>query len=365
MGRLFWKFFIFIWLLQMAAMVAVGTSFWLRHKAFEAERAQEMAATGKVWKRDPRHPKPPYRGPFPVEPLIATLFASLVSAALLARYFSKPIRNLKTAFDAAADGNLDVRIGHTMHRRKDELADLGHDFDRMAERLKQAMQSQRRLLHDVSHELRSPLARLQAAVGLARQSPEKLVNTMDRIELESSRIDQLVGELLTLSRLDAGAYDLNGEPFMISELLDEILDDARFEAESSGHLVAFEGGSHASVRGHAEWLHRAIENVVRNALRHTPAGKTIRLSCEDDLPNGAIRIAICDEGPGVPEAELPQLFEPFFRGVHAQGTAGHGLGLAIAKRIINAHGGTIHARNRVQGGLCVDIVLPANLPENG
>lgn len=365
MGRLFWKFFIFIWLLQMAGMVAVGTSFWLRHKAHEAERAQEMAAAGKAWKHDPRRPKSPYRRAFPVEPLIATLFASLLSAALLARYFSKPIRNLKTAFDAAADGNLDVRVGQAMSHRKDELADLGHDFDRMAERLRQAMQSQRRLLHDVSHELRSPLARLQAAVGLARQSPDKLITTMDRIELESSRIDQLVGELLTLSRLDAGAYDLNGEPFMINELLDAVLDDARFEAEGSGHLVTFEGGSHAKVRGHAEWLHRAIENVVRNALRHTPAGKTIRLSCEDDFPNRIVHIAICDEGPGVPEPELPQLFEPFFRGVHAQGTAGHGLGLAIARRIIDAHGGSIRARNRAQGGLCVEIVLPACQPGNG
>ena len=358
MGRLFWKFFIFIWLLQMAGMITVGTTFWLRHKAFEAERAQEMAATGKVWKRDPRHPRNPYRKTIPVEPLIATLLASLLCAGLLARYFSKPIRHLKTAFDAAADGNLDVRIGNSMGQRKDELADLGHDFDRMADRLKQSMQSQRRLLHDVSHELRSPLARLQAAVGLARQTPDKLTASMDRIELESSRIDQLVGELLTLSRLDAGAYDLNGEPFMIMDLLDEILDDARFEAETSGHRVEFAGDSSASIRGHAEWLHSAIENVVRNALRHTPAGKTIRLACEDDL-SGNILISVCDEGAGVPATELPHLFEPFFRGAQANGTSGHGLGLAIAKRIVEANGGSIRASNREAGGLCVDIILPA------
>lgn len=378
MGRLFWKFFIFIWLTQMAGMVAVGTTFWFKHRA-EDQNRQSMEEPrppgfpgnspppppdGFVGRPPPveaRRPPPPQpRGPrsFPAIPLVWTLLASLGSAALLARYFSKPIGHLRDAFDAAANGNLQARVGDSMGRRRDELADLGHDFDRMADRLNTLMDAQRRLLHDVSHELRSPLARLQVAVGLARQQPEKLESTMDRIERESSRIDDLVGELLTLSRLEAGVLGASEEEIRVAELLADIVEDARFEAEGNQQQVMFEGSCDVVLKGRPELLYRAIENVVRNALKHTPSGKRITVTCGVDMAARTLRLAVLDEGPGVAEAELSGIFEPFFRGSGAQNTDGHGLGLAIANRVIQSHGGSINTSNRPGGGLCVEMLLP-------
>ncbi len=367
MGRLFWKFFTLIMLVQLAGMVAVGATFWLRHQAEEQGRLQAGAPSFSPrppdWRSsrpppppDGLHRPPPRRGPFPLEPLIATFFVSLICAVLLARYFSRPIRNLRDAFEAAASGNLQARIGDSMGKRRDELADLGHDFDRMAERLDSLITAQRRLLHDVSHELRSPLARLQAAIGLVRQSPDKLEATVDRIERESGRIDHLVGELLTLSRLEAGVMGAMDEEIPLGDLLVDIVEDARFEAETRQQAVVFESACEVMLRGQPELLHRAVENVVRNALKHTPSGKRIGVICR--LDGATLRLSVLDEGPGVAESELDGIFDPFFRGSGAQGTDGHGLGLAIARRVIQAHGGAIMASNRPEGGLCVEMTLP-------
>lgn len=362
----------------MAGMVAVGTTFWFKHRA-EDQNRQSMEEprppgfpgnppppppdgfVGRPPTVEARRPPPPRpRGPrsFPAIPLVWTLLASLGSAALLARYFSKPIGHLRDAFDAAANGNLQARVGDSMGNRRDELADLGHDFDHMADRLNALMSAQRRLLHDVSHELRSPLARLQVAVGLARQQPEKLESTMDRIERESSRIDDLVGELLTLSRLEAGVLGTSEEQIRVAELLADIVEDARFEAEGNRQQVMFEGSCDVVLKGRSELLYRAIENVVRNALKHTPSGKRITVTCGVDMAARTLRLAVLDEGPGVAEAELSSIFEPFFRGSGAQSTDGHGLGLAIANRVIQSHGGTIKACNRPGSGLCVEMLLP-------
>lgn len=294
----------------------------------------------------------------PVEAIVINILVGLLSAGLLAWYFSKPIRHLRTAFDAAASGKLATRIGASMGNRSDELADLGHDFDRMAEQLQALIESQQHLLHDVSHELRSPLARLQAAIDLARQTPEKLEATMDRIELESTRIDALVGELLTLSRLEAGVMgDLQDEIHM-DELLADIVEDARFEAGMQGRSVEFSGDCSVAVRGRAELLGRAIENVVRNAIKHTPPASGIRIVTE--VQNNVLVIAIQDNGSGVPTDELEHIFEPFFRSRTSNGTSGHGLGLAIAKRAVEAHRGTITAHNRPAGGLNVEIRVPVS-----
>jgi signal transduction histidine kinase len=378
MGRLFWKFFIFIWLAQMAGMVAVGTTFWFKHRAEDQSRQMmEGAKPPDFSEEDAIHPPPPAgsdgrslpldahrqsfprpRGPFPVIPLIWTFLASLISAVLLARYFSKPIDHLRDAFDAAANGNLQVRVGDSMGSRRDELADLGQDFDRMADRLNTLMDAQRRLLHDVSHELRSPLARLQAAVGLARQRPEQLETTMDRIEHESGRIDELVGELLTLSRLEAGVLGMEDEEIRVGDLLTDIVEDARFEAKLNQQQVLFEGRCDVVLKGRPELLARAVENVVRNALKHTPPGKRITVVCSVDEQSRILRLDVLDEGTGVAESELSSIFEPFFRGSGAYNTDGHGLGLAIAKRVMRSHGGSIQASNRASGGLCVEMLLP-------
>lgn len=374
MGRLFWKFFFFIWLAQLSAILATGTTFWLAHRA-ENERLvsldQGQRPSPEFWRegrpfppgKPPHPPGPPRPGyPFvPVVPLIATLLASLIFAALLAWYFSKPIRSLRSAFEAMVGGNLEVRLGPVMGKRRDELADLGHNFDRMASHLNDLIDGQRRLLHDVSHELRSPLARLQAAIGLARQQPERLESSLQRIERESVRMDRLVGELLTLSRLEAGVMGAMEEEVNVGELLAGVVADARFEAEASGRTVEFSGCGEVIVTGNAELLHRALENVVRNALRHTPEGGKVTLEVRLDANN--LRIAILDHGPGVPAKELNGIFEPFFRGGESQHTDGHGLGLAIARRVVESLGGSIRAQNREGGGLCVEIMLPLKRAE--
>lgn len=371
MGRLFWKFFFFIWLAQLTTIAAVSTTFWLGHRAQEERLAQlvrnpppspELRPDGRPFPpgRFLRPGGPPRPGfPFvPVVPLVATLLASLIFAALLAWYFSKPIRSLRSAFEAMAGGDLAVRLGPSMGQRRDELADLGRNFDRMASHLGALIDGQRRLLHDVSHELRSPLARLQAAIGLARQQPEKLESSLQRIERESVRMDSLVGELLTLSRLEAGVMGGVEEEIELGELLADVVADARFEAETGRRGVEFSGCGEIHVRGRAELLHRALENVLRNALRHTPEGGKVALEVHADAGGNSLRLAILDQGPGVPEKELDSIFEPFFRGGGAQSTDGHGLGLAIARRVVEAHGGSVRASNRAGGGLCVEIVLP-------
>lgn len=379
MGRLFWKFFLFIWLVQIIGMFGVGAIFWLEHRPlragpgadhhqrrppFDGERPFAMPPGDRLPPGPPVFPEAPrFAGNPPPEPgihlpflpFIGALLASLVCAAALAWYVAKPIRRLRQAFNAAAEGRLEARIGRDMDGRRDELADLGRDFDRMSERLEALINAQRQLLHDVSHEMRSPLARLQAAIGLARQQPARTEDSLARIERESERIDQLVGELLTLSRLDAGVGG-EQEAVELGELLANIVEDARFEGAARGLRVDFVAGEMPEIRANAELLHRAIENVVRNALRHSPDGEVVRL--EAGVLGSFFRLAVLDRGPGVAEPDLERIFQAFFRGeVQASGN-GYGLGLAIAKRVITMLNGKIRAENRSAGGLAVEILLP-------
>lgn len=301
--------------------------------------------------------RPPRDDYFPVMPMLLAMLGSLVSAALLAWHFAKPIRRLRQAFDDVAAGKLDTRIGPT-GKRGDELTDLGRDFDRMAHRLESVLQAQRQLLHDVSHEMRSPLARLQAAIGLARQRPDRVDTWLDRIEHESTRMDGMIGEVLALARLDGGADPASQDEISLDELARQVADDARFEAQASGKSVTLQADGPVTVRGNTELLHSAIENVVRNALKHTAAGSEVTVQVASDSAGKQATVTVCDHGPGVPEAELELIFRPFQRGSQNGNLPGHGLGLAIADRVVRNHGGVITARNRDGGGLCVEIVLP-------
>ena len=300
-------------------------------------------------------------------PLAAAIAASLLFSFLLAWYFARPIRDLRQAFEAASQGDLAPRF-QASGKRGDELTDLGRDFDRMTGRLRSLMDSQTRLLHDVSHELRSPLARLQAAIGLAHQQPDKLDASMQRIERESERMDKLIGELLTLSRLEAGAGSPLSEDVGIADLLHDIMEDARYEAKARQVGIALAGDAvvaDAAVTGRPELLARAVENVVRNAVKHSPDGGTVEvnLSRQHDGKQDLLRIAVQDRGPGVASADLASIFQPFFRASHTQhSTDGHGLGLAIAQHVISAHGGRIAASLRSGGGLCVEMLLPVKTP---
>ncbi len=315
-----------------------------------------LAREGSV----PHRHRPPPSPPLALL-LLGGLLASLAFSALLAWSFSRPIRNLSWALRQVEEGRLETRVQPLMGRRRDEISDLGADFDRMAGQIEALVGAQKRLLHDVSHELRSPLARLQVAVGLARQQPDKLDQYLERIERESQRLDRLVGEVLTLARLESGMVQGGREGIDLGDLLSGVVEDARFEADAQGRRIELVNDAEGRDRlhGQAELLHRAIENVIRNALNHSPAGSSVEVALRQD--GRCLSLTVEDEGPGVPEAELATIFEPFRRGAHEQDGNGYGLGLAIARRAIEAHGGVIHAENRPQGGLRVKVTLPMQL----
>lgn len=307
----------------------------------------------------PGGPPPRFQPLTPFIPLAAAVVASLLFAALLAWYFARPIRALRQAFDAAANGDLAPRFAGQPRSGGDELTTLGRDFDRMSARLRGLLDSQTRLLHDVSHELRSPLARLQAAIGLAHQQPDKAAASMERIERESVRMDKLVGELLTLSRLEAGALKAPPEEVSVGELLDGIVADAEYEAASLGRTVRRSGMADGQLRGQPDLLARAIENVVRNAIKHSPPGETVEVQTVMDEGGRYVRLRVLDRGAGVPAQDLRNIFQPFFRSSAAgKEVDGHGLGLAIAQQVVQQHGGRIAAANREGGGLAVEIALP-------
>ncbi len=287
--------------------------------------------------------------------IAAATLASLLFAALLAWYFSRPIRALRNAFESAAAGDLAPKFASARSRvGGDELAELGQDFDRMSARLLTLMEGQRRLLHDVSHELRSPLARLQAAIGLAHQQPDKIQPSLERIERESVRMDRLVGELLTLSRLEASTTLPACEPVDLVEMIDQIADDARFEA---GARIQVHAPAPVTVRGAPDLLWSAVENIVRNAVKHGGADSDVEVELRGE--NGEADIDVLDRGPGIAPEHLGEIFEPFFRSNPTMNNVdGHGLGLAIAKRVVDSHGGRITAANRIGGGLRVTITLP-------
>lgn len=338
MGRLLWKFFWYAWCAQLAA-VTLGSLIF------------------RWYPRSDNVDEPPILRPMPA--LIAFI-VSLVLAALLAWYLARPIRSLREAFTAAEAGDLDVKLDPVMARRHDELADLGRHFERMAARLREVLDGQRRLLHDVSHEMRSPLARLQAAIGLARQQPEKLEEHINRIELEAVRIDALVEELLTLSRLHNGIdLELKQEICLI-DVVNSVIEDCDFEARLDGGEVKLTDTSNLHVNGNSDLLHRAIENVIRNAVKHGGKGRSVTVALHESAEGTRAHLRVLDTGPGVPQEYLARVFEPFVRPSTAEGAEvnGHGLGLTIARRIIDAHGGDIRLSNRPEGGLSVEILLP-------
>lgn len=295
---------------------------------------------------------------FPTMPLLGGVVVSFLFAALLAWYFSKPINILRNAFEQASHGKLDTRIANAMGGRRDELSDLGHDFDAMAARLESLLQSQTKLLHHVSHELRSPLARMQMALGLVKQTPHKTTEFIDRITLEANRMDGLIGELLTLSRLESGTVQIKKETLALNQLLYSIVEDAQFEAASKDIKLDMALTHEYSLQGQADLLYRAIENVVRNAIKYGPDHSTITMNCYQDKTDGHLHITVTDQGAGVDALELEDIFKPFVRGVSGSQTVGHGVGLAITKQVIEAHGGNVRADNLSPNGFKVEITLP-------
>lgn len=296
-------------------------------------------------------------------PLITAAVTLLVSAVvcyLLARFLSAPIQQLRNATHSIAAGNLGVHVASSVGRRRDELALLAIDFDAMAARLRTLIEQQQQLLRDVSHELRSPLARLQMALGLARRPQADLGKELDRIEHEAQRLDELIGEILSLCRLDDPARVLQHEEVALEEVLDTLCENARFEADAHQVRVDLQLDPGLAVSGDRELLYRAIENVLRNAVRFSPQGGLVTVHAT--RADGDIEISIRDQGPGVPEALLGRIFEPFYRVAAARDrdSGGHGIGLAITARVMKLHGGSARAANADgAGGLIVTLRLPA------
>jgi len=292
---------------------------------------------------------------------IALALSSLV-CFWLAWYLTHPIRKLQHAAQQISRGKLDTRVSHLIGNRRDEIADLGNDFDDMAEHLQNLINNQKQLLSDVSHELRSPLARLQVAVGLARKKGGKETETdLLRIEQETKRLDDLVGQSLTLSRLDAGADYPMDDYIDVGALLEKIISDCDFEANGQQKHVSFDYQQSWTIKANGELLHRALENVIRNAIHYTGERSTVEVTLDiNPKTSDEFSISVCDQGLGVPEDKLAYLFDPFVRlsSARDRDSGGYGLGLAIAKRAIVFHQGEIKARNRSTQGLCVEITLP-------
>ncbi len=293
----------------------------------------------------------------PIVTAIATLLVSTIVCFLLARYLSDPIRHLRAATRSIAAGDLGVRVASLMGSRRDELGMLALDFDLMAERLRALLASHRELLRDVSHELRSPLARLQIALGLARRPNANLEQEFDRIEQETARLDELIGEILGLSRLDDPARALVVEPVNLEEIIETQVENARVEAEPRSIQVLTRPMTPLAIPGDRELLYRAVENVLRNAVRFSPAGGMVEVTLEHTPGQALIRIR--DHGPGVPENMLARIFEPFFCVASARDreSGGYGIGLAITARVAALHGGSVSASNVEGGGLAVEIAL--------
>jgi two-component system sensor histidine kinase CpxA len=326
--------------------------------------------------------------------MIAIISSGLV-CYILARYLTSPIVQLRGATQKLASGDLTARAGVPGSRRHDEMAELMRDFDRMAERLENLVNAQSRLLTDISHELRSPLARLNVALELARQrSGPEARSALDRIDRETNRLNELIQKLLTIARLEAGAESIEKVPVHLEQIIHEIARDAAFEAQNRHCEVEATVVDDCVVMGSPSLLHSAIENVVRNAIRYTQEGSSVEVRLEQGVelsnmgspglglqkigiqnvapkndgvgkPEAVVRVT--DSGPGVPEDALDKLFRPFYRIDDARGrqTGGVGLGLAITDRAVRLHGGTIRISNRPQGGLMVEIRLPLSSSEAG
>ena len=334
-----------------------------------AARPQRQSITSASGHRYTLVMFPPPHGPFGdlgihgLGIFIAILSSGLV-CYLLARYLTSPVVRLRAATQKLAAGDLTARAGVPPPGRHDEIAELVRDFDTMADRLETSVKAQARLLNDISHELRSPLARLNVALGLSRQrSGPEAQSALERIELEANRLNELIGRLLTIARLESGDQAMKQVPIRLQELIREIAQDAEFEAQSRKCRVDVTKVDDCTVMGDSSLLSSAIENVVRNAIQYTREGTDVQigLECKEGASETEAVIKISDFGPGVPDEALDKLFLPFYRIDDARGrqTGGVGLGLAIAERAVRLHAGTIQARNRSEGGLMIEIRLPA------
>ena len=287
---------------------------------------------------------------------------------VLVLLFTRPLARLRKAARELATGKLNARVAwpgaQSRFFSKDEIHALMHDFNHMAERLESLVGAQKLLLRDVSHELRSPLARLSVALELAREDADPAMTAhLERIERETERLNLLIGQLLTLSSMEALEKIENYEPVCLNRIIERMIPDAEYEARQRHCSVTYRDGEECTILGNEELLYRAVENIVRNAIRYTESGSEVeielRTALVDDEKQATIEVS--DRGPGIPEDQLGAIFRPFHRvdSARSPGTGGFGVGLAIADRAVRLHKGELNAENREGGGVTIRMTFPA------
>ncbi len=291
--------------------------------------------------------------------LIVGGFCGMLFSLFLVWNLMRPMRQLREGFTRVSNGDLSVRLYPQMRRRHDELSVVARDFDAMVERLSVLVRAREELLHDVSHELRSPLARLQLATGLARQTPASVASSLDRIDEEARRLDKMIGELLSLSRAEHGRL-VDEQYFDLLGLLEAVANDARYEAKPSGVEVLLDADSTQdyTVKGDAKLICSALDNVLRNALRYSSCGQQVTITLSQQ--EGWLAVVVRDRGPGVDAEKLSSIFDPFVRVNSPLAGKGYGIGLSIVRKVVLAHHGEVHAQNARDGhsGLEMIIRLP-------
>jgi two-component system, OmpR family, sensor histidine kinase CpxA len=306
-----------------------------------------------------------FRFAFPQLPVAIVVCGATTFVLVL--LLTRPIGRLRVAARKLAHGELATRVpkpdGEERLFGGDEIQGLVHDFNYMADRLERLVGAQKTLLRDVSHELRSPLARLSVALELAREeAPAAMMEHLQRIEREAGRLNLLIGQLLRLSSMESTDAPPSMEVFRLNGLLEDLLPDAEFEAQRRLCTIRVSNHCDCRVRGNPELVYRAIENIVRNAIRYTREQSVVELKvrCEEGAMGSTVVLDVSDCGPGLPENELENIFRPFYRvdDARQRDTGGFGVGLAIADRAVRLHHGEVQAHNRPEGGLTVSLRLP-------
>lgn len=377
MGRLFWKLFAALFLALISTVITVGNI---------VQWELQQTTTKSPYQVQPPKPSPESAsGPssqiaeiqqtplypftelnylqlllnFPLSALIFCVVISAIFAGVLAWSISHPIKLLLEHLKNAADGDLLARVGPKIKISHDEFAELGIAFDLMAIRLNNMIKSQSNMLHHVSHELRSPLARIQMAVGLVMQNPKKMQSSMQRVELEAVRMEKMIAELLEIFRLESGMQKLQKTDVDLKGMLAGIVSDVMFEKQDARIQLDMPDNV-IIIQGQLELLQRAIENVIRNAVKYGPVLGVVSVELQRSERTGEVIIEVQDQGNGVEQNELEQIFRPFVRGRSASQIDGHGIGLAMTKHIVEAHGGFVKAANLSPVGFMVRIHLPWN-----
>lgn len=299
---------------------------------------------------------------FRMEPFLIPLglgaVISAIAAILLSRWLTRPIRTVSRGLKALASGDLSTRIRPLLSTSNPDLVELAAAFDNAATRLQELTENRQQLFHDISHEIRSPLARLRAAIGLLEKNPRRYETMLGQMTTDIGRLDHLVDEILTLARFEKGQLASKAEDLDLMDIIEPILADANFEGQQRGVTVRYVGVDKMELHGDAELLHRAFENVIRNALTYSPDGGEVVVSGRVSVDQ--IILEISDEGPGVAETDMKNLFSPFVRLGEVERSTGAGLGLAIAASAIKAHAGKISAQGGPNSGLVIRVIVPVS-----